>query len=112
VSDRADELRRQRDLLREHLAWIEKELAAEEGSARPQPGVAYAPPGATPPPLEDTTGPDDSELEAMLEEFRPAPVSISSNAKLGCIAYFALAMVLLIGCLAAFYFHVKASRGH
>jgi len=112
VSDRADELRRQRDLLREHLAWIERELAAEEGSARPPAPFPQVPPAAQPHPFPTAEAADDLDAEAILAEYRSAPVSLSSKAKLGCIAYFSLAMVLLLGAIAAFYFHTKASRGH
>ena len=112
MSDRADELRRQRDLLREHLAWLERELAAEEGSARPQaPRSFVAPPVSLPSPQAAARA-DDRDAEAILSEYRSAPVSITSSAKLGCIAYFAIAMVLLVGAVAAFYFHTMASRGH
>jgi hypothetical protein len=111
VSDRANELRRQRDLLRDNLAWIEKEIAAEEGRANAaSPGV---PPPLVPPASFSVDAPDAArDAEAILSEYRTAPVSISSQTKLGCISYFAVAMVLIVGAFVAYYFHIKASRGH
>jgi hypothetical protein len=111
VSDRADELRRQRDLLRGHLAWLEREISAEEGrSFTPDPGVP--PPLRPPEPAYTRTPVDDRDAEAILAEYRSTQVSAASQTKFGCIAYFAVAMALLIAGLMAFYYHTKAARGH
>lgn len=47
ASDRLNELRRQRALLREHIAWLEREIAGEEAKAAPTgpaPQVPASPP--------------------------------------------------------------------
>jgi len=102
VSDRLDELRRQRDLLRENLAFIEREIAAE---ARSQ-GGTVPPPLRPPDPVEDRTA------EAILAEYQRAPAAISQQAKAGCIAYFAGGLLLMAALLAAAYFFYRSARGH
>jgi hypothetical protein len=111
VSDRADELRRQRDLLREHLDWIERELANEVRASRPEPIPLRGP--DAPPPLRYEPAPiDDRDAEAILAEYRTPTVSIAARTKFGCVAYFAIALALLAAVITGFYFYVKASRGH
>jgi hypothetical protein len=111
VSDRADELRRQRDLLREHLDWIERELANELGASRPEPQVMPRP--VAPQPLPFRPAPvDDRDAEAILAEYRTPPMSIAARTKFGCVAYFVIGMALLGAAVAAFYFYVRAVRGH
>ncbi len=105
MSDRLNELRRQRDLARQQLAWLESEISAAEGAARaPAPGQGQpAQPAA---PFEEPKG-----AEAILEEFRQAPASIAKQTKLGCVLYFAGAMALLILAVAAVYLYARATRG-
>jgi hypothetical protein len=105
VSDRLNELRRQRDLARQQLAWLESEIAAAEGAARaPAPAQGqHAQPAA---PVEARSA------EAILEDFRQAPASIAKQTKLGCVLYFAGAMLLLILAVAAVYLYARATRGH
>jgi hypothetical protein len=111
VSDRADELRRQRDLLREHLDWIERELANEMGVARPAPMPVTT--FDVPTPLRHQPAPiDDRDAEAILAGYRTPTVSIAARTKFGCVAYFAIALALLAAAITGFYFYVKASRGH
>ncbi len=105
MSDRLDDLRRQRDLLREQLASLDAEIAAAE-----RPAQAAFPDKDQPPHAEATSGPPSAD--AILEEFGRAPASMARQAKLGCILYFAGAMALLALAVAAFYFFEKASRGH
>jgi hypothetical protein len=112
VSERADELRRQRDLLRENLAWIEKELAAEESRA-PEAGRGAPPPLARPESVFTRAPADNRDAEAILAEYPSEPIgSIASKTKLGCVMYFVVAMVLFLGAMVAFYLHTKAATGH
>ena len=101
MSDRSDELRRQRDLLREHLAWIEREIAAEAQRSGPAP-LAEPLPQISPSPVEDT------DAEAILSEYRRAGSSISTQTKRGCILYFALALAVFLVAILGFYLFTRA----
>ena len=106
MSDRSDQLRRQRDLLREHLAWLEREIAAESDKPLEAP-TAWQPPSINPPaPM------DDRDAEAILSEYRTQPTSIMRDTKRGCILYFVVALVLLFGGVLAFYAFARSARGH
>ena len=104
MSDRLDELRRQRALQRDHLDWIEREIAALEEAARRTPG---AEPPIVPP--EARTGEHDPE--AILREFVQPPASIEKRTKLGCVLYFCLLLALMALCVGALYLHARAGRG-
>jgi len=106
VSERSDELRRQRDLLRENLAWIEKEIEREDGLSQPAPEMA------APPRLNTRAPVDDRDVEAILGEYRTSSHAIASSTKAGCIAYFAIATALLLLGVAGVYFYYKSARGH
>jgi hypothetical protein len=113
VSERSEELRRQRDLLREHLAWIEREISAE--AARPAPDIerADAPPVLASAPFQALPVASDSDAERILAEFRRTSPAIQSQTKRGCILYFAIAVALILGVAFAFFFFYSRSRqGH
>ena len=107
MSARSDELRRQRDLLRENLAWLEREIAAEEGGVPPAP-----PPPVLSQRLDVAARDADRDAEAILAEFRTSGSAIESQTKRGCILYFAFAVLLLAGAaLAAAYYYGRARHG-
>ena len=106
MSDRSEELRRQRDLLREHLAWFDREIAAEEGL-----GADFAPP-PSPPALHAAEPPDDRDAEAILAEYRRPQESIATHTKLGCVLYFVVALALAVLAVVAFYFYSRVNRAH
>jgi hypothetical protein len=99
VSDRLDELRRQRELQREHLEWIDRQIAALEGILPQGPDEAPA-----------QAAREVRSAEDILEEFRQHPAAIGKRTKLGCLLYFAAAMAVLAILAAAFYLHVRS--GH
>lgn len=107
MSDRSDELRRQRDLLREHLAWLEKEIAAHEGVA-----PADFPPRQSQPRFNVTASDADRDAEAILAEFRRSAPAIESQAKRGCILYFAIAIGLLLAATLGFAYYFYARSRH
>lgn len=104
MSDRLEELRRQRAQQRDHLAWLDREIAALEGAAPPE--------SASPPPLTPGVPVDDRDVESILSEFRRAPVSIERRTKLGCIVYFVMVVGILAVAVLALYLHERAARGH
>ena len=101
MSDRLEELRRQRELCRGQLERLDREIAALE---------AAAPPGAQPP-LLVASGQDKSADEIM-DEFRQEPSAIIRRTRLGCIACFAAAMALLALLALAYYLRARSGRAH
>ena len=98
-----NEFRRQRELLKGHLAWLEKEIAAEEGRH-------LSPSPDEPPELRAPAPADDRDAESILSEYRRPGESIARQTKLGCILYFAVAVVLTAGAVLAFYLLHRAGR--
>jgi len=92
MPDRLDDLRRQRALVQEQLAWLDREIAAQSSSpARPaQPSTL---------PVAPATLPATPE-----EAYEPDPAAAGSDARRGCIVTVALALLLLGVVLVAVYF--------
>lgn len=134
MSDRHSELLRQRALVREHLAWLDAEIAAVTGTvrsteparsgARPAPVPLTAapasdpaphsisPPAAVVPALAASRSAAVPSLppaaEAILEEYRVAPGTLHQNVRKGCFLYFAAALVLLGLGVVALYFAISS----
>lgn len=130
MPDRVAELRRQRTLIAEHLAWLDRELAAAAPSPQPagtpaaaQPvsqapapvSVSIPPPPVAPPqpPLDPsailaaatapkTPPPPAPDPHAHLLPERP-PADIKQDVRLGCLLYVVLATVVLVGFCALIY---------
>lgn len=115
MSDRLNELQRQRALLAEHLAWLDREIAAHEG-APPAPGArassathaASAPAGAAipvlsgkPSPIASVTvipvadAPSPADADALIQRYGYDPKSSSAEVKRGCWTAFAASFVLV-----------------
>ena len=101
MSDRLADLRRQRALVQEQLAWIDREIAAL-GHAAPPPAPRVAPASTLTPPA------DLPPSEAA--DYQPDPVAAHSAARRGCLMYTVIALVVFAGVLAAIYFY--AYRDH
>jgi hypothetical protein len=108
VSDRSDELRRQRDLLREHLAWLEREISSADGDQPPQ--AMATPPRVNPPHFSVDASDANRDAEAILAEFRRSAPVIESQAKRGCIIYFAIFVGLLLVVALGFAYYYAKSR--
>ena len=104
MSDRLDELRRQRELQREHLEWIDREIAAREG-------ILPREPDEEPPQAAGRGAREVRSAEAILEEFREHPVSIEKRTRLGCLLYFAAAVALLAILAGAAYLFARSVHG-
>lgn len=112
MSDRLDELRRQRQLLCDHLAWLECEIAAEETRGQPQsprgfannlttaPSVGPATPSVRPPsgataaPAATTAG-RTTDPDSILEQYRQPAGSLQQDVRRGCLLYFFVALALV-----------------
>lgn len=104
MSDRLDEFRRQRALQREHLDWIDREIASLEGTAPA--------PQASRPPILEISPRAHGDAEAILEEYRKPAVSIAKQTRTGCVLYFVVAVVLLALAVGALYLYARAIHGH
>lgn len=101
MSDRLDELRHQRALVQEQLAWIDREIARETNTP-----IAATP---APAPLASPVVPaapaaDEAEAERILEGYRAPQGSIHANVKKGCFLYFFAAFAVVGLAVLALYF--------
>jgi hypothetical protein len=120
VSDRLEEFRRQRDVLRRHLDWLDREIADLVGSpAEPPPASAPYPPEAAPYPPASQAAPtapgarvSDLDAEAILAEYRRPPADLQRQTRLGCFIYFGVALAILALVVAAVYILSRRAHGH
>lgn len=108
MSDRLAELQRQRALVQEHLAWLDREIAATgKGLERPAPAAtpltATAQP-ATPAAVATKPEPSEAKIDELLAQYRSAPGAVRQDVRKGCLLYFALALVVLAASVAILYF--------
>jgi hypothetical protein len=101
MSDRLPELRRQRALIAEHLAWLDREIAAAGGETSAAP--ATRPPVTLPPPADPGAAVDPLAAEKILAEFRREAELSPTKMRRGCIWSFVAAMALFILGVAAIY---------
>jgi len=121
MPDRLAEIRRQRALVAEHLAWLDREIAAAApASAAPvaptAPAVVpapIAPPATAPstldpaailaaaaaakPAAQDSAAPSIEDDIAEKHLPRRQPGSIQQDVRRGCLLYFAIAALLVFG---------------
>ena len=99
MSDRRQELLRQQAMLREHLAWLDKELARETGIASPTLVIpTLTTPKAPIVPLSDA----DTLLSNYAASERHDPTAL----RRGCFLAFAIAIAaLVLGVLAVYFLH-------
>jgi hypothetical protein len=124
MADRLSELARQRALLSEHLAWLDREIA-DETVKRLIPKQSGPAPASVPTDLQlQATGPTASvtsetpagaapaplafapEPAAILDQYRVHPSSVKQDVRKGCLLYFAAAFVLLGLVVAILYFTI------
>ena len=90
MSERLRQLQRQQALLREHLAWIEGEIAREKppgSNAATLPTIHTPParPGLNP---ESATTPTDGDADALLERYAASERQNPRSIRLGCLLIF------------------------
>jgi hypothetical protein len=128
MPDRLDELVRQRALVQEHLAWLNREIAAAAEAAKapapsasPVPSIPLAPapasvqatlpsvsPAPPPPPAAVAATPVDAD--EILARYQAKPGSVKQDVRKGCFLYFAAAFVLLGIGVALLYLVLSARR--
>ena len=92
MNPRLDELLRQRELMREHLQWLENEIVAAQGGKEPSP--ASVKPGTPEQEPEEAASEPAENLPPLPE---PDPESVHNEVKSGCLVY----SLILFGALAA-----------
>jgi len=104
MSDRLQNLLRQRALIQEHLAWLEREISQADG-------VPSLPPPANRPPqvAASTTTPaldPASEAEKILGRFQKDPSAVQTDTRRGCLLIVALALGITgLVAIVAYYFY-------
>ena len=104
MSDRLNDLQRQRALILEQLAWLDREIAAAANpSAAPQSASA---PAASP--RKPASVAVDHEAEAIIAKFGSDPHDAIKTARKGCLVFFGLALLLLGLGLYGFYLYSRS----
>jgi hypothetical protein len=124
MTDRIAELARQRQLVQQHLAWLDRQLADAAQQSVGQPIESSATrdnvPAATPivpdlranaattalPPSTSGAVPprDAAEADEIMDQFRVTPAAVKSDVRKGCFIYFVAAFLLLGLGITAVYF--------
>lgn len=118
-AERLAELQRQRDLVRAHLAWLEREIEALGAASAPAPATHRAAVESATKPGERTPTPPLSAPEAGLvpapefaaklasdtavSHYQPDPGAAARDARRGCLLAATVGLLLLLGALAALY---------
>ncbi|PTY07335.1 hypothetical protein DB347_08520 [Opitutaceae bacterium EW11] len=114
MPDRVDELLRQRRLIQEHLAWLDREIARETGkpaAVSPLTSIAHvlSPAGAQSPAAVEPSGSDP-----ILAQYEQNPQNLQQDVRKGCLTAFAIGMALFLGSVGIAYFfyarHLDAKR--
>lgn len=112
MSERLKDLQRQRALLQEHLAWLDREIAAEQGRPSPSPsGAAATLPAqitAQPSPAPRPTVPDDRDADALIAQYREKTGDVKQDVRRGCFLYFAAAFAIVGLAVLALYLYSRS----
>lgn len=127
MPDRLSELARQRALVSEHLAWLDREIAEEtvkrlaSGEAAPSsPSLTPAAPVVVQPPPPPVSIPSTASVEPaaagtpasaiepdqLIEQYRVEPSTVKSDVRKGCLLYFVGAFAVLGIVIAILYFTI------
>jgi hypothetical protein len=101
--DRLQDLRRQRTLVQEQLAWLDREIAAAAGTVAPQPPAPSLIPQN--PPAAALPAPADQEMEALMESYRTEASSGPADARRGCYLVFFTGLALVALAVFGWYFY-------
>jgi hypothetical protein len=122
ASDRLPELLRQRALVAEHLAWLEREIAASTGGrllpaehamprdpmpVPPRPGAGLAAIPCLPAPHATVA---EDAADEIIGQYRVAPDLLKTDVRRGCLLYFAGALGLIALGVGLLYFLFKLGR--
>jgi len=105
VSDRLDELQRQRALVSQHLAWLDAEIAAE--TAKRLPVGAITPKPRPPSPIEEISlsqDPHAADSDALIQHYTASIESAEAKTKRGCWTVFVLSLIALVVFVGGWYY--------
>jgi hypothetical protein len=102
--DRLAELQRQRELVREHLAWLDREIAGAAPVISGEKAPTQTPVKPTTPTPAHANGPMPSSLSPFSAPAVPDPIGSAADAKRGCLIFAAIAFFLGALALVAIYF--------
>jgi hypothetical protein len=120
MADRLAELLRQRALLQEHVAWLDREIAAASNPPAPLvspiaaprsvPAPVLPPPTALPPPATlaavanaEVSTESTALGEDILEQYRVPTQTLQTDVRKGCLLYFFGALALAAAGIALLY---------
>jgi hypothetical protein len=136
MSDRLQDLFRQRQLVQEQLAWLDREIANASGDPLRSSPATLPPadfPQPTPPPTNfvatqaaaiarhaaadratRSRAPDSAEsppvtasADAILDQYRVQPDSLKTNVRQGCLIYFFVALAAVAVVVAGLYYALR-----
>jgi hypothetical protein len=112
MPDRLSELQRQRALLQEHLAWLEREISREAGT-RPvtragSADITRAGPAA-PAPASAQVTPQPAPIVAA-EAPQETAGAMAADARRGCLIAFAVGMVLFFALVLGAYYLTRGGE--
>jgi hypothetical protein len=101
MSDRLRELRRQRALVQEQLAWLDQEIAKASSEEKSFP--SSVPPVVSVPVQTQAM----ASADAIIDEYRVAPEVVKSDVRKGCLLYFALGLGLIVAGVIGLYLALR-----
>lgn len=108
MSDRLQELLRQRQLIQEHLAWLDQQIARERGesapSATPLPSTVVHRPSAPVPTAPAAAHAATPAPDEIIAQYHRDPKDLTQDVRKGCFAAFFLGMAILLGTVGIAYF--------
>ncbi len=100
------ELRRQRALLSEHLAWLDRQIAEAEATQPKDAPIRVPVRTELPSPHPDALSP--IAVEQLIEKYQESSRNSPAQARQGCLWAFLLCMALLtLGITAVWWFHYR-----
>ena len=100
---RLAELNHQRALVREQLAWLDREIAMEKTREGAPSAVTSPPTPASILPSQTGELSAPAKVPDEIERYQPDPVSAASDTRRGCFIAIAISALVLIGAFAAIY---------
>jgi len=96
-------LNHQRALVREQLAWLEREIATETAGGHPSSAAQSPPPPRSLVPVQTGEVTASPKIPDEISVYQPDPVSAASDTRRGCFVAIAISALILICAFTAIY---------